>query len=1097
MTIRRPFLSAFLVVCLALGGLAQTAVISAPVSSTAAVPNVINYSGVLADLNGRALSGIQGVTFLLYSSQQGGTPVWMETQNITPGRNGQYTTTLGATTARGLPSDLFATGEARWLAVQVVGQPEQPRVLLVAVPYALKAADAQTLGGLPASAFVLAAPTGAQSTTQLTTAASSSSNGLLPANAAVTGSGTANYIPIWDTTNDIISSVMTQTGTGTSAKIGINTTTPAATLDVNGGLTVRGLFNLAAAGTAKSSGGVLSRPLGFVAQTYNSSTNATANQVFHWQAEPVGNDTASPSATLNLLFATAPATAAETGLHIASNGQITFATGQTFPGTGTISGVTAGTALTGGGTTGKITLNIDTTKVPLLSASNVFTGSQTVNGNLSATGVVTGSSFQIGGGLFGFGSLASSDAFLGFAGNSSSTGTSNTATGPGALGSDSTGSSNVANGFSALADNGVGNNNTALGVAALELSTSGNNNTATGDAALISSTTGSFNTASGSQALGGDTTGSQNTAAGGDALMNNATGSYNTAIGYNAGPDSSSTNLINSTAIGANAVVSASNSLVLGGTGVNAVKVGIGTATPASTLDVHGNANFTGLITFAVGQTFPGTSTISGVTAGTGLTGGGTSGTVTLNVDTTKVVTAVTAGSGLTGGGVGGVETLNIDTAKIPQLAAANTFTGNQTVNGNLASTGVVSGSSYQIGSTLFAFGTDWAGNAFLGYAGNTATASNGYALANTGVGFQSLSANDQGYNNTATGTYALWDNTEGSGNTATGVTALDNNSTGSLNTADGSGSLYYNSTGSYNTAVGRCAGCTADSSAMTGSGNTFLGNQSSASIGSLNNAAAIGAQALVSENNALVLGSINGVNSATADTNVGIGTTAPAARLHIGSTKGATTGLRVDGPSSAATGAFAISLGGYGDFGVDAYGTAAGRFVVKESGNVGVAVASPTHVFQIGQGKGNAYADGWSTYSSRRWKTNIRTLPDALARVEQLRGVSYDLKGGGKHEIGLIAEEVGQVVPEVVSFEANGKDAQGVDYSRLTALLIEATKEQQKLIHQQQLQIARLQSQMRTIQASLKTSRRNGSEVRSVKTQVVRPAVSRNALHR
>jgi hypothetical protein len=69
------------------------------------------------------------------------------------------------------------------------------------------------------------------------------------------------------------------------------------------------------------------------------------------------------------------------------------------------------------------------------------------------------------------------------------------------------------------------------------------------------------------------------------------------------------------------------------------------------------------------------------------------------------------------------------------------------------------------------------------------------------------------------------------------------------------------------------------------------------------------------------------------------------------------------------------------------------------------------------------------------------------LSKVEQLRGVSYDLKASGKHEIGVIAEEVGGVVPEVVSFEENGKEARGVDYSRLTALLIEAVKQQQREI--------------------------------------------------
>ena len=50
-----------------------------------------------------------------------------------------------------------------------------------------------------------------------------------------------------------------------------------------------------------------------------------------------------------------------------------------------------------------------------------------------------------------------------------------------------------------------------------------------------------------------------------------------------------------------------------------------------------------------------------------------------------------------------------------------------------------------------------------------------------------------------------------------------------------------------------------------------------------------------------------------------------------------------------------------------------------------------------------------------------------------------------GKHDIGLIAEEVGEVIPEVVVYEGNGQDAQSVDYARLVAVLIEAMKEQQE----------------------------------------------------
>ena len=86
-------------------------------------------------------------------------------------------------------------------------------------------------------------------------------------------------------------------------------------------------------------------------------------------------------------------------------------------GTGTITGVSAGTDLTGGGTSGVVTLNLDTTKVPQLVAANTFTGNQTVDGNLSATNMVSGAAFSIGSNLFGFGSFADRNAYLGFGGS--------------------------------------------------------------------------------------------------------------------------------------------------------------------------------------------------------------------------------------------------------------------------------------------------------------------------------------------------------------------------------------------------------------------------------------------------------------------------------------------------------------------------------------------------------------------------------------------------------------------------------------------------------------------------------------------------------
>jgi trimeric autotransporter adhesin len=114
------------------------------------VPQLVKFSGKVVDEQGSPISGILGITFSIYSAQQGGSPLWMETQNVTADAKGNYTVQLGSTQAEGLPLERFSSGEARWVGVRVNGGEEQPRVLLLSVPYALKAADAETLGGKPA-----------------------------------------------------------------------------------------------------------------------------------------------------------------------------------------------------------------------------------------------------------------------------------------------------------------------------------------------------------------------------------------------------------------------------------------------------------------------------------------------------------------------------------------------------------------------------------------------------------------------------------------------------------------------------------------------------------------------------------------------------------------------------------------------------------------------------------------------------------------------------------------------------------------------------------------------------------------------------------
>ena len=295
-------------------------------ASSAVVPRLVNFAGKAVDTEGKIITGIAEATFAIYKDQYEGSPLWLETQNVQGDAKGNYTAQLGATKPEGLPLDLFTSGEARWLGVSINNGSEQPRILLMSVPYALKAADAETVGGLPPSAFVLANKSQANGASSETVAATKN-KAASAANPAVTGKGVANFIPMWDSTSDIVDSLIFQK----SSQIGINTGTPAATLDVNGKGDVRDTLTLF----------------------------------------PNGTD---PTLAVN-----------GTTFKVNQTGKVTFVSGQKFP--GTVTGVTAGTDLTGGGNGGKVTLNLDTTKVPLLAAANVFTNNQVISGGPSTWGL--------------------------------------------------------------------------------------------------------------------------------------------------------------------------------------------------------------------------------------------------------------------------------------------------------------------------------------------------------------------------------------------------------------------------------------------------------------------------------------------------------------------------------------------------------------------------------------------------------------------------------------------------------------------------------------------------------------------------------------
>lgn len=153
LTAYSSILTSFLVMCLFAA--AQDSAPNAPTSNSVDVPRLIKFSGVAKDDAGKPVAGFVGITFALYKEGEGGAPLWLETQNVQADAAGRYTVMLGVTRAEGLPLDVFTGGEARWLGVRREGQSEQPRVLLVSVPYALKAHEAETLAGRSISEFVL------------------------------------------------------------------------------------------------------------------------------------------------------------------------------------------------------------------------------------------------------------------------------------------------------------------------------------------------------------------------------------------------------------------------------------------------------------------------------------------------------------------------------------------------------------------------------------------------------------------------------------------------------------------------------------------------------------------------------------------------------------------------------------------------------------------------------------------------------------------------------------------------------------------------------------------------------------------------------
>jgi len=123
---------------------------------TVTAPTLIRVDGQLKTAAGEARTGLVPMVVSIYAEKDDTTPLWVENQAVTADDAGRYTVLAGVTLTDGVPPDVFSLATpGRWLGVGVQGETESMRMMLITVPYALKAREADMLAGKTLNDFVL------------------------------------------------------------------------------------------------------------------------------------------------------------------------------------------------------------------------------------------------------------------------------------------------------------------------------------------------------------------------------------------------------------------------------------------------------------------------------------------------------------------------------------------------------------------------------------------------------------------------------------------------------------------------------------------------------------------------------------------------------------------------------------------------------------------------------------------------------------------------------------------------------------------------------------------------------------------------------
>jgi hypothetical protein len=295
-----------------------------------------------------------------------------------------------------------------------------------------------------------------------------------------------------------------------------------------------------------------------------------------------------------------------------------------------------------------------------------------------------------------------------------------------------------------------------------------------------------------------------------------------------------------------------------------------------------------------------------------------------------------------------------------------------------------------------------------------------GTASGNLAVGIQALASSSTGTDNTATGIYGLQFNTSGVNNTADGAFALTHNTSGGFNTATGVNALDSNNDGNYNTAVGEDALY----NNFNSSDNTAIGYSALyANISAASNTA-FGQNALSANQ--------------TGNFNIGIG---------------AGGGSNIQGSDNIAVG----NTGSTGDNGVIRIGTIGTQTTFFAAGIYGVSAGNNEAIPVLIDSSGQLV----TASSSRRYKEDIHDMGDASGGLMRLRPVTFRYKkpladGSQPVQYGLIAEEVAEVYPDLVSHSAEGK-IEAVKYQLLDAMLLNEVQRQQAEIRELRERVDRM----------------------------------------